>query len=81
MSKTTTLAPGRPPPAAAPTTVPIRPSDRLGDDLPRHAPHVIPVRPRRAVIVIETAAEPAIRVLDPSRDDDLDALEYSSELL
>lgn len=66
---------------APPTSVPIRPSDRLTDDLPRHASGVIPIRPQRAVIVIETAARPSTRVLGTLPDTDLDALEYSTELL
>ena len=64
-----------------PEAVPIRPSDRHIDDLPRHAPGVIPVQPRRDVIVIETAGVPSTRVLDPRADGDLAALEFSAELL
>ena len=73
----TTLTPTRRPP---PTGLQVRPSDRHIDDLPRHAPDIIPIRPRRAVIAIETAAEPPTRVLDAG-DDDSEALEYSTELL
>lgn len=78
MSRTTTLARSGPAPPAA---IPIRPSDRHIDDLPRHASGVIPIRPRRHVMAIETAADPSIRVLDALADDDLEALEFSAELL
>lgn len=74
----TTLAPDR---SAAPDSIPIRPSDRLAEAMPRHAPGVIPVRPGYTAIAIETAARQPVRVLGTEATDDLDALEYSAELL
>lgn len=82
MSRTTTLAPSL---RSAPAAVPIRPSDRLAASMPRHALGVIPILPRRDTIAIEVEVEPAsttstTSAIEPS-DDDLAALEYSSELL